>query len=276
MKGGVGKTTLAANLALGLARFHNKRVLLVDLDPQFNATQYLMWSEDYLAHIKDGKKCTIKDIFIARTSESVGFASETIIKDTKVKPTKDNCIVRIYNNASGGVLDLVPSTLDLMEADILGRGIENKLKNFLDKIKKGYDYVLLDCPPTISLFTISAFLASDSYLTPIKPDWLSSIGLSLIDRAMRRFSDNYGKEIEYLGLVFVMAKPTRLMKSIMKQLRAYPQLNCFESAFSDSTRIAETGPHLSVFDLTGKNAKYGIQMRSIVDEFVLRVEKTDE
>ena len=205
MKGGVGKTTLTVNLAIGLARYHKKKVLLVDLDPQFNATQYLMKPDDYLAYIRDKNKLTVKDLFVERITEGVGIGSKAEIKEVRIKPTKENCCLRVVDE-SRGYVDLIPSRLELMEADTLDRGIENKLKNFLDKIKDAYDIILIDCPPTISLFTISAYIASDSYFTPIKPDYLSSVGLSLIGRAMERFEDKYGKKINYAGLAFVMVQ----------------------------------------------------------------------
>jgi|CXWL01.1.fsa_nt_gi chromosome partitioning protein len=272
MKGGVGKTTLTTNLGLGLARFHNKKILLVDLDPQFNATQYLVGGEKYLEYIENENNCTVKDIFINRPSHSVGLGNRESHSDKSIEPTLKNSTIRIFtNDEKTGFLDLIPSTLQLMEADILSRGIENKLKIFLDKIKEKYDFILIDCPPTVSLFMMSAYLASDAFLTPVKPDILSSIGISLIGRTMAKLKDTYGKDIEYLGLVFVMIKTTILMDKMMKHLRDDPQLNCFDSMLSDSTKIASSGFLTeSIYDIDPQ-FRYASEMKAIVDEFLTRV-----
>lgn len=270
MKGGVGKTTLAVNLGLGLARFHDKKVLLVDVDPQFNATQYLMGVVKYIGYIKIQSNCTVKDIFIKRAITSIGLGNQQKHEEPEIEPTKENCTVRIFSNNGTAYLDLVPSTLDLMEADTLDRGIENKLKIFLDKIKDSYDIILIDCPPTISLFTISAYIASDAYLTPLKPDLLSSIGTSLIARAMKRLTDRYGKTIDYLGCVFIMTRKTNLMRDVMRSLRRSSELKCFDSILSDSTSIAGTYGDTSIFDLKG--TRYPEEMRAIVEEFKHRLD----
>src|SRR5690348_16433585 len=98
MKGGIGTPTLTVHLALGLAKFHDKRVLLVDMDPQSNATQYLMKPEEYVSFVNNKLKCTSLDIFIDRETESVGTGSARTQKTTEVIPNKDNSTVRIYGN----------------------------------------------------------------------------------------------------------------------------------------------------------------------------------
>jgi chromosome partitioning protein len=272
MKGGVGKTTLAVNISLGLARFYKKKTLLVDLDPQFNATQYLVKTSDYINYLKDPARLTIRDVFVKRASDSVGIADAATQTRTVAEPTIDNCTIRVYTNPEGGHLDLIPSTLDLMEADTFDRGSENKLKYFLDKIKPAYDFILIDSPPTISIFTMSAFLSADSYLVPVKPDYLSSIGLSLVDRAMRRFAENFGKQIDYLGLVFSMVQNTNLMKKTMETIRTHPEFKCFDGILSHSTKIAQTVEHnQNIFDIPASSGRYANEMTSIVDEFVKRV-----
>jgi len=272
MKGGVGKTTLTANLAIGLSKLYNKKVLLVDLDPQFNLTQYLMPSQNYLNYVKNFSKCTVKDIFIKRSSDSISLANQDKQKIPEIVPSINNSVVRITSDDSGYV-DLIPSTLDLMEADILGRGIENRLSKFLKKVRHKYDHILIDCPPTVSLFTTSAFLASDAYLTPIKPDWLSSIGISLIDKSMKTLTENYGKTINFIGIIFVMVKKNKLMRRTMRVLQGVERLKCFQNSLSDSVRIAETGPHMNIFGLEGKNQRYMHEMTSITQEFQTRVKK---
>ena len=111
--------------------------------------------------------------------------------------------VRIYGNKNKN-LDLIPSTLQLMELDTSKRGTENRLKRFISKIRRAYDIILIDCPPTLSIFTLSAYLASDAYIIPIKPDHLSSIGIPLLRRAIQEYEEDYNKKLDFLGIVFTM------------------------------------------------------------------------
>jgi chromosome partitioning protein len=168
MKGGVGKTTLAVNVAYAMAWYHSKKVLIVDADPQFNATQYLMDDDAYLAHIENPAKNTIHDIFQPRRPGHVSTVRGTARAQNKTKMQLSSCICRIATRANG-FLDLIPSTLNLIDLEMAQRTTENRLKKFLKETASHYDYVIIDCPPTVSLFTQAAILASDMYLVPIKP-----------------------------------------------------------------------------------------------------------
>jgi hypothetical protein len=88
---------------------------------------------------------------------------------------------------------------------------------------------------------------------------------------MKRFSEDYGKNIVSLGLVFVMVKNTKLMRDTMDSLRGNPKLRCFDNTLSDSTRIAETRPDKTILDLKGNDRRYAKEMENIVDEFISRV-----
>ena len=179
MKGGVGKTTLAVHVAYALAAEHAKRVLLVDVDPQFNASTYLMDEEAYLARIQDDKRGTVLDIFQPRREGSLSTLNG-VRRGARKKPTLANCSVPVFDD--GGRLDLVPSTLMLMEIETAPRQTEERFGRVLAEWKKQYDYVLIDCPPTISIFNQAAVLASSHYVVPLKPDPLSTIGLPLLER----------------------------------------------------------------------------------------------
>ncbi len=140
MKGGVGKTTLAVNVAYGLAYFHRKNVLIVDGDPQFNATQYLLQDKAYLAHMEDANKGTLKDIFVPRRPGPVNTVRGSSRAINKTKMSLASCSVSIYNPGPGrGKLDLIPSTLQLIDIETSKRGTERKLKVFLREKALGYD-----------------------------------------------------------------------------------------------------------------------------------------
>lgn len=251
MKGGVGKTTICAHLAMAFARFHNKKVLLVDLDPQFNTTQMFLKPDTYIEYLENKNTYTVYDIFKEIPKKVLSTVTSGSKKSKKSKITIDNVTINIYN--SSGRLDLIPSDLELMILE--GRGIENKLNIFLKRISDKYDYIFIDCPPTMSVFTASAYLASDAYFIPIKPDHLSSVGLPLIERAIESYKTTYGKEIVQIGIIFNMVRQTNLMKQTKTSLRS--SQNCFNSEIKLTTDFASAVQYQKlIFDYkpTGEHA----------------------
>jgi chromosome partitioning protein len=273
MKGGVGKTTLTVNVASALAHVHKKKVLIVDVDPQFNATQYLLDDDAYLKHVNDPKKGNVRDIFVPRRSGPIHTVPGTSRSVNKKKMALSACTCSIFDGGAGrGKLDLIPSTLALMDIETSKRGTESKLKHYLQEKAKDYDYVIIDCPPTISIFTQAAILASDKYLVPIKPDPLSVIGLPLLERWLEDFTDDAGIDIESVGLVFSMVRgplPTR-MADLMQELRDERGQAVFNEHLSQSIDVsASVEAHQPVFR-TKPNCKTAHQVLAIAQEFVDR------
>lgn len=273
MKGGVGKTTLAVNVAYALAYQHRKKVLLVDVDPQFNASTYLLSEESYLAHIGDQKKGTILDIFVPRRSGPVNTVSGTSKPVNRATMSLSVCTCNVYAEHNGaGKLDLIPSTLALMEIETSKRGTENKLNNFIREKGTAYDYVILDCPPTISIFTQAAILASQKYLVPVKPDPLSIIGLPLLERWMIEFTNDAGVAVESVGLVFTLVRgptPSRMVEA-MSDLRRERKDEVFVAHLSEATAVAESvEEHRPVF-LYKPHSKPARQLLEIAEEFLNR------
>jgi chromosome partitioning protein len=273
MKGGVGKTTLSVNVAYALAHVHKKRVLIVDGDPQFNATQYLLESDAYLKHLKDAKKGTLRDIFVPRRPGPVNTIIGVSKKVNKAKMALSACTCPVFDGgANRGKLDLIPSSLQLMDIETSKRGTESKLKAYLQEKAGGYDYVIIDCPPTISIFTQAAILASDQYLVPIKPDSLSVLGLPLLETWLEEYTDDHGIDVDQLGLVFTLVRGNtpRAMREVMKELRGERKDQVFESHLSESTDVAESvDAHQPVF-LYKQNAKTAGEILKITEEFVER------
>lgn len=268
MKGGVGKTTLAVGLAWELAR--SSKVLLVDVDPQFNATQWVVPAADYLKWLKG--KHTIFDVFQPPGGSS--FSSGTSSRsDSSNQPTPKSTIIPIKHQ--GLTLDIVPSTLELMKLDAAPRGTENRLRVFLKSVKDKYDHILIDCPPTTSLFSYSAFLASDAYLVPVKPDPLSVLGLPLLERAMEDYEERSGQRLHRLGLVFTQVRQTDAMRATMQQVRRdYPD-DVFDSMIIQTTGVAEaveTNMPLQFYSKGGKFAAVRDALGDICGEYVSRVE----
>lgn len=186
MKGGVGKTTLAVNIADFLTKRHSKKVLLVDVDPQFNATQCLLNGDDYVEYLKNGGT-TIVDIFNYKKSATISVVDAPTVQEPV--PYEN-----IHPYSTKRRFDLIPSQLDLFRFEMApGQGTEHRLKNYLNHIKEcgEYDICIIDCPPTPSVWMTSALIASDYYLIPSKPDPISMTGLDLLEGIIKERKDNY-------------------------------------------------------------------------------------
>ncbi len=195
MKGGVGKSTLTVNLAWHLAGYldWSKNILVVDLDPQFNASQYLVGVNKYQKMISNNKP-TVWDIFEQHTRTPTG-------KRGVVKPAE--AIRNIVTFTSGSRIDLVPSRLELSLSLRSPSQKEALLPKFLDKVKDDYDVILIDCAPTESVLTTAAYLSSDYILVPVKPEYLSTIGLPLLVNSIEDFKEEHeNSNIELLGIVY--------------------------------------------------------------------------
>lgn len=275
MKGGVGKTTLAVNVAHTLAQQHGKQVLIVDGDPQFNATQCLVADDEYLTHINDPKKGTIKDIFVPRRTGPVSTTLGVAKSVGKAKMNLADCTIQIYSGGAGkaGRLDLLPSTLSLVEAENSPRQTEARLKAYLKEKASHYDCVIIDCPPTISFFTQAAILASNKYIVPIKPDPLSVVGLPLLERYIEDCTTDAGMTLEQVGLVFTMVRSPapQAMRFVMDDLRRQRKAAVFAPILSQATAVAESvDAHLPVTKFRKSTAKIKMQVLDITAEFVKR------
>lgn len=194
MKGGVGKSTVTANLGWHSSYKKNHKVLLVDLDPQFNLSQYALGSERYQELVTRGSP-TIYDVF-----EQTSVAPS--MRSGKREPKKTICTVKEWSD--GSRLDLVPSQLELSwTLKNSSYGKTEHLKNFLDKLKKTYDLILIDCPPTQSMLTDAAYASSNYVLIPVKPEFLSTIGLPLLVKSLEDYQvEHQDHEIEIAGILF--------------------------------------------------------------------------
>jgi chromosome partitioning protein len=271
----VGKTTLAVNVSYALAYVHKKTVLIVDGDPQFNATQYLVDDNDYLAHLENDKKGTIRDIFVPRRPGRVSTVKGMAKPTNRTKMPLSDCSLTVFDGGQHrGKLDIIPSTLQLMDVETSSRQTEAKLKTYLKEKATGYDYVIIDCPPTISIFTQAAILASDKYLVPIKPDPLSVLGLPLLERWLADYTDDAGTEVEQVGLVFSMVRgPTpQVMQEVMDEMRAQRTATVFADHLSVSTDAARSViAHEPIF-LHRKHSRPAHQILRIAEEFLKRTE----
>ncbi len=182
MKGGVGKTTVAVNLAWVAAR-RGLKCLVVDLDPQFNASVYIMQATPYERYITGGG-LTVFDI----------FEEHTPMRDPqRPRPTGDNVIWKPSRgpNNSSGLMHLIPSQLELATTLKNPAGKSHLLSTFLTQYASDYDLVIVDPPPTDSMATEAAYMATNYVLVPVRPEYLSSIGFPLLAQSVLSFKRQY-------------------------------------------------------------------------------------
>ncbi|HEX7287107.1 MAG TPA: ParA family protein [Candidatus Angelobacter sp.] len=196
MKGGVGKSTLTANLGWWFAYQMQKKVLLVDLDPQFNLSQYVLGIDKYEALINDDKP-TVVSILEELTPAVISH------EDKKNKESSRSAIFRARSWSGGGRMDVIPSRLELAWSLKNPHFKDHLLSKFLKKVAPEYDLILIDCPPTESILTEAAYLASDYVVVPVKPDFFSAIGLPLLARSLNDFKKRYeDHDIHLAGILF--------------------------------------------------------------------------
>ena len=211
-KGGVGKTTTAINVAASLAVSEFK-TLLVDLDPQSNATIGL--SEMFAPN-----GTTIYDVLIREKPMSKGIR-KTVLE----------------------YLDLVPSTYDLVGAEIELVGMvarEYRLRDCIKRQVKKYDYVLLDCPPSLGLLTLNALSSSDSVLIPIQCEYFALEGLSQLLQTIRLVQRHLNTKLDIEGVLITMYDGRlNLSKQVEKEVREYFDGKTFKTVIRRNVRLGE-------------------------------------
>ncbi len=257
LKGGVGKTTLTLALAHFLAVEHRKRVLVVDLDPQTNATVCLIPEQEWKQRDETGR--TLYQLFADQVKGTRRFDA-------------DAAIVRDVSNIGTGVqgLDLLPSSLRLIKVqdrvtqltdlESYERGPIFALRDALNAFLPYYDHVLIDCPPSLGVVTLNGLAFSDSYLIPVVPDILSVLGVPPILDRIEHFAGRTRRNIRALGIVISkMRAQTLLHNEMLRRLREdftdrrFPPV--FQTLVPESTRIAESANVLAPINTLQQ--KYG-------------------
>lgn len=229
-KGGVGKTTTTVNLGTILAK-KGKKVLLIDADPQGNATSGLGVDKEV--------ELSLYDVLVNET-EIKETIQDTMIKNLKVCPSNINL--------AGAEVELV---------SMMSR--EQRLKEKLENEKENFDYVLIDCPPSLGLITLNSFTASDSVLIPVQCEYYALEGLGQLINTINLVKKHLNKDIQIEGALLTMYDiRTNLSNQVVKEVKRYFENKVYKTVIPRNVRLSEApsyGMPITEYDPRSKGAK---------------------
>ena len=235
-KGGVGKTTTVINLAAGLS-MKGKKILVIDLDPQGNATTGLG---------------------LSNTSSSDTTIYSVLNGNKKIS--------EVIQNTSFENLNLITSNVDLSGLEVETAGdsrrafkLKDELTSILNDSRALYDYILIDCPPSLSLLTIMALVASDALVVPLQTEFFALEGLTQLMKTIERIKNNLNPELSIRGILLTMYdRRNKLSGEVEKEARNYFKEKVYQSVVPRNVRLSEAPSHgvpVLIYDKTCPGSK---------------------
>ena len=248
-KGGVGKTTTAINLSAALAEY-GKKVLTIDIDPQGNTTSGLGYDKNEIEK-------TIYELIIGNN------------------PIEECLLENEIEN-----LTVLPSNVDLAAAEIELIGIEERefiLKKEVERIKDNYDFIIIDCPPSLNMLTINALTTADSVLVPIQCEYYALEGLSQLIHTVNLVQERLNESLEIEGVVFTMYDArTNLSLQVVEDVKNNLRQNIYKTIIPRNVRLAEAPSHglpINIYDPKSTGTE---SYRLLADEVIHRGEEDNE
>ena len=243
-KGGVGKTTTAVNVAASLGIL-GKNTLLIDLDPQGNATSGV-------GIPKRSLKGTVKDVLSGEMN------------------AKDVILQTNYKN-----LSIIPTNVALSGAEFdlyNDEGSEYNLKDALKSVSDDYDYILIDCPPSLGMLTINAFVASDGIVVPMQAEFYAVEGLSQLITTTKRIKKHYNEDLNITGILITMYNKRLLLSmQVMDELRKYYPDKLFSTCISRNVKLTEAPGFGKPAYYHDKSSKGAQEYLEIAKELMTRI-----
>ena len=240
-KGGVGKTTTCVNLASYIADT-GKKVLLIDMDPQGNA-------------------CASLGVEIEKGKNSV---YEVLLGEINIKEAIYPSVVK--------TLDVLPSTVDLSGAEVDLVYVENRekvLKDALEEIKNKYDYIFIDCPPSLGLLTVNALTATNSIIIPLQCEYFALVGLGQLMNTVRLIKMHLNPTIEIEGVLLTMKdNRSNLISQVANEIKECFKTKVYETTIPRNIRLAEAPSHGMPIMMYDNKSKGAFAYKALSQEFL--------